>query len=145
MNNLPQFETSVVPGGFYEASVLGEVQEKESTFDRTKTYFELAFSLSSRQLGNYNRFIWSFTPKSPKYADFLLAIGGRKLANGNAEPPRGSYVGKMVVLEIGKKTAKNDPDKVVNEVLKVMPYNEESEYETEPPAENAEDVDIPKF
>ncbi len=121
MNELPSFETSLVPGGTYTAEVIGEISEKPSSFDKLKTYLELPFSLKDPTLGDYKRFLWAFTPKSQKFADFLIAIGGRRLPNGNVQPPPGAYVGKQVILNIGQRTSKNDKNKIVNEVLGVYP------------------------
>lgn len=124
MNSLPSFETSVVPGGTYEATVIGEVKEKESSFDKTKTYLEMPFSLKSNQWGDYAKFLWAFTPRSQRFADFLLVIGGTRLPNGNVQPPRGSYVGKKCLLNIGQRTSKSEKNKIVNEVLGIFPYSE---------------------
>jgi hypothetical protein len=140
MNTLPSYESGLVPMGTYEATVTGEIQERESSFDKTKTYLELPFELKSERLGDYARFLWAFTPRSPKFSEFLLAIGGKRLFNNNVEPPRGPYVGKKVVLNIGQRTSKNDKSKLVNEVLAVFPFNEAPE--VTPPRE-IDDSDLP--
>jgi hypothetical protein len=141
MNTLPSYESGLVPQGHYEAEVIGEVQERESSFDKTKTYLELPFCLKSERLGDYARFLWAFTPRSPKFAEFLVAIGGKRLFNGNVEPPRGPYVGKKVVLNIGQRTAKNDKSKIVNEVLGVFPFTEE---QPQPSPKEEDDSDLPE-
>lgn len=121
MNSLPSFETSLVPAGTYEAEVIGEIQEKQSNFDKNKTYLELPFALKNPQLGEFSRFTWTFTPRAPRFADFLTAIGGIRLPNGNVQPPRGPYVGKKVVINITQRTSKSDKAKIVNEVLAIYP------------------------
>ena len=65
MRELPSFQTSLVPRGDYVAEVMGEIQEKPSSFDPShlKTYLEMKFSLKS-PLGEYFEFIWTFTHKS---------------------------------------------------------------------------------
>ena len=125
MYELPTFETSLVPGGTYTAEVIGEIQEKPSSFDKTKNYLELTFALKHPQLGEFQRFIWAFTSRSLRFADFLLAIGGRRLPNGNVQPPSGPYIGKKVILNVGQRTSKNDKNKIVNEVLSVFPAAQE--------------------
>jgi len=124
MNTLPSYESGLVPPGHYEAEVIGEIQERESTFDKTKTYLELPFALKSDRLGDYARFPWNFTPRSRMFGEFLIAIGGKRLFNGNVEPPHGTYIGKKVILHIGQRTSKHDKGKLVNEVLAVFPFNE---------------------
>jgi hypothetical protein len=121
MKDLPSFETFLVPSGFYEAEVIEEIQEKTSSFDKNKTYLELAFALKNPQWGDFSRFVWAFTPRSPKFGDFLAAIGGTRLPNGNINPPRGPYVGKKVMINVTQRISKADKTKIVNEVLTIMP------------------------
>ena len=119
MRELPSFQTSLVPMGTYIGEVQGEISEKTSTFDISRTYLELPFVLGPHN-GEFFRFTWSFTDRSPKLADFLLAIGGRRVSSGNVQPPAGPYVGKRVMLSIGQRSAKGkDSSRIVNEVLAI--------------------------
>ena len=122
MRELPSFQTSLVPMGTYVGEVKGEIQEKTSTFDISRTYLELPFILGPHN-GEYFNFVWSFTERSPKLADFLLAIGGRRLSSGNVQPPAGPYIGKKVMLSIGQRSAKGKDPRIVNEVLSIWAFD----------------------
>lgn len=140
MRELPSFQTSLVPMGNFTAEVMSEIQEKVSTFDASRNYLQLAFDLKSAQ-GEHFAFTWCFTERSQKFADFLLAIGGRRLPSGNVQPPRGLYVGKKVTMTIGQRTAKGAKDeRLVNEVLGIYPFDETV---SESPAEGEGDDDLP--
>lgn len=124
MRELPSYQTSLVPMGNYLAEVTGEIQEKVSTFDASRNYLQLAFDLKSAK-GEHFAFTWCFTERSPRLADFLLAIGGRRLPSGNVQPARGTYIGQKVTMTIGQRTAKGSKDeRLVNEVLAIYKYEE---------------------
>lgn len=90
----------------------------------SRSYHELPFILKSKQ-GKYFPFTWCFTERSPKLAEFLLALGGRRLPSGNIQPPPGPYVGRKVMVSIGQRGAKGAKDgRLVNEILSVWVYDE---------------------
>jgi hypothetical protein len=111
--------------GTYVAEVKGEIQEKVSTFDNSRSYLELLLMLKSDR-GEFFSFSWCFTVRSPKLADFLLAIGVRRLPSGNVHPPpKGPYIGQKVYVSIGQQSAKGAKDgRLVNEILSVYKYDE---------------------
>jgi hypothetical protein len=130
MRDLIDYEPSVVPGGMYEAEVIFELEEKESTFRKGEYFQQLTFALKNSQFGDYSRFVWAFTRRTQRWGDFLLAIGGKQLPSGVIQKPAGSYIGKKVMLEIGKRSSKTDKTKTVNEVLAVFPYSAPKAVET---------------
>lgn len=124
MNDLPVYQTNLVPMGTYIAEVTGAIKEKISTFDLSRRYYVLPLRLVSEN-GEDFLFAWSFTERSPMLADFLLAIGGRRLPSGNIQPPPGPYTGRKVRVSIGQRTAKGSSDgRVINEVLAIYRYEE---------------------
>ena len=123
MRELPSFQTSLVPMGSYVAEVKGEISEKVSTFDTNRSYLELPLILKSER-GEYFPFTWCFTERSPKFADFLTAIGGRRLPSGNVQPPQGPYIGRKVMVSIGQRTAKGKDPRIVNEILSIWELDE---------------------
>ena len=124
MKELPSFQTSLVPMGTYLAEVKAEIQAKASNFDTSRSYLELPLNLKSGR-GEYFTFIWCFTERSPKLAELLLALGGRRLPSGNVQPPPGPYIGRKVMVSIGQRSAKGATDgRIVNEILSVWAYDE---------------------
>jgi len=140
LKELPTFQTSLVPMGNYAAEVTGEIQEKASTFDASRSYLQLAFDLTSAR-GEHFNFTWCFTERSPKFGEFLLAVGGRRLPSGNVQPPKGPYIGQKVTMTIGQRTAKGaKDDRRINEVLGIYRLDEAV---AEPPAIDGSDDDLP--
>ena len=122
MRELPDFKTVLVPMGTYTAEVKGEITEKESTFDKTRSYLELPLILGPHN-GEYFPFTWCFTERNPKLADFLIALGGKRLSSGNVQHPSGPYIGRKVMMSIGQRTAKGKDVRIVNEVLAIWAYD----------------------
>ncbi len=140
MKTLPNFQPSLVPMGDYIAEVNGEIQEKQSTFDPNKIFLALPLTLIDGQRESF-AFSWYFNPRSPRYADFLLAIGGSRLDSGNIQPPPGSYNGRKVMIRIGQRTSKDG--RLVNEVLSISRYNAAPSVSTHPNVATDVDDSVP--
>lgn len=140
--SLPIGVPSVVPSGEYVAEIKADPEEKASQFDSAKTYFEMPLTLQN-QRGEYFDFIFVFNPKNPVYHRLLEILGGEKQPTGFTTPPKESYIGKKFVARITERSAKNDKNRLVNEILLVEVYKplanaEESKKEKKEEKEKAQ-------
>ena len=117
---LPVGEPSVVPMGYYTATIQGEVSEQTSKFDSAKTYYTLPLKLQNRE-GEEFDFTWAFGPRSPVYLKFLEILGGMITPSGKINPPV-SYEGKVFMIKLGEQMNK-DKTRLVNSVLEVSTDN----------------------
>lgn len=144
---LPIAVPSVIPSGEYVAEIKADPEEKASQFNPAKTYFEMPLTLQN-QRGEYFDFIFSFNPKTPAYHMLLEIVGGEKQPTGFTIPPKESYIGKKFVARITVRSAKNDKNRLVNEILSVEVYkpfvnNKEDKEEKEEEKAQSESEDAP--
>lgn len=132
---LPNFEPSTIPAGEYLAEIVSDPVEKTSQFDTTKTYIELRLALQNPR-GEHFEYIWNFTAKTPIYKDLLILLGGKQQISGIVVPPA-SYRGKFFAVSIIERPAKNDKARLVNEIIRIMPY----EQPAPPPAIEEPEID----
>ena len=145
MNNLPSFQPTTVPSGEYVAQIKTDCVEKTSQFDQTKTYRELGMVLRN-QRGEFFEFTWSFSPKTPIYKNVLIILSGKEQVSGIVDPPEKSIIGEKFIATITERTARNDKTRLVNEIIRAMPYVkpkkeeevEAEEFEEEPDARKGE-------
>ncbi len=135
---LPIGEPTIVPGGLYTATIVGEVSEQTSKFDSSRHYYTLPLKLHSAS-GEEFDFTWAFGPKSPVYIKFLELIGGVATASGKVHPPD-EYEGRTFTIKIGEQMNK-EKTKTINSVLEVWPETRKGSKPV-PPAEG-EDVETP--
>jgi len=140
MNELPDYQPTIVPMGEYIARIKTEVTEKTSQFDTTKTYRELGLRLKNEN-GEYFDYNWTFNAKTPVYKNLLLILGGKEQTSGVVKHPK-TYIGRLFVATIIERAARNDKSRLVNEITKIMPY-EEVEEPTEEEIEEGTEEDAP--
>lgn len=125
MSDLPMAVPSIVPMGEYTADIKGKVEERQSQFDPTKTYWEMPLIIQA-STGEYFDFIYAFNPRNPIYHRLLELLGGEKQPTGFTMPPE-NYIGKKFKVKITERPAKNDKNRIVNEVIAVEVYSPKAE------------------
>ena len=113
---LPVGEPNVVPMGVYYATIKGEVAEKASTFDPSRTFYTLPLALRSTSGEDFD-FTWAFGPRNPAYIKFLELLGGQKSPSGKTIPPT-TYQGRTFMIKLGEQMNK-DKTRTINSVLEV--------------------------
>ena len=116
----PQFQPSTVPVGEYVCEIAGEPEEKQSQFDSAKSYLVVKMNLQN-QRGEHFPFDWTFNEKTPMYGKLLILLGGKEHHSGIIDPPP-TWIGQKFVASIIERSAKNDKNKLVNEIVRVASY-----------------------
>jgi hypothetical protein len=122
MSNFPDYEPTTVREGEYLAEIKTGVSEKPSQYNPGATFRVMELILQN-SVGEYTIFTWAFSPKSPVYRTLLMILGGTELPSGRITPPS-SMIGRKFMAKIIERPAKNDKSRMVNEIIRVMPYEE---------------------
>jgi len=121
-DKFPRPELVIVPAGIYACQIVRSPIKRTSQFPGQDWYYELPLKIKDK-VGNVFKFNFSFSLKSQIYAQVILLVGGTEQPTGQIDvPPKTSIIGKSFMAEIIKRPMKNNKDKIMNDIIKVWPY-----------------------
>ena len=137
---LPEYEEDfpppvprTVPAGNYLCQFAGSCIKRTSQFGSGESYYyEMPLKIRDAA-GNNFKYNFNFNPTNSIYADMVKLAGGKELPSRLIEvPPKNSIIGKLFMAQIIERQAKNDKNKIVNDILRVWPYEPKIKVEPEP-------------
>lgn len=109
----------LIPEGHYLFEIVSNPEKKPNTFG-SGYYYEFKFYIKDER-GEHWNFTGIFTRKQDKFHELLLALGGTRDEKGFTQLPDTNFVGKKFEADIIQRSAKNDPNKTVNDIINISP------------------------
>lgn len=128
MTRLDEALPTVIPEGEYKLILKDEPQKQPSLYG--SGYFWKFNFYAKDKKGNHYEINQVFTSKKESYHQLLKALGGKTGVNGVTLPPpleTHELKGKSVLGEVIQRPAKNDKNRIINEIISIRPYPEKSQ------------------
>ncbi|MFC2167785.1 hypothetical protein ACFLRW_02285 [Acidobacteriota bacterium] len=126
MNVFDSAKPRLVPPGHYIFEIAEEPTRKQSSFN-SRDFFSVHLILRDGK-GEHFDMVKNFNAEMDSFHLFLRAMGGQTQANGITVPPNvPSYRGRKFKGNIIHRPAKNDQNKMVQDIINITPYKEETQ------------------
>jgi len=110
------------PEGHYLFEIVSDPEKKPNSFGKG-FYYEFKFVVKDAN-GEHWNYTGIFAQKQDKYHDLLIALGGTKDEKGYTRLPDISFVGRKFEADIIQRPAKNDPKKMINDIINIIPLRQ---------------------
>ena len=134
----------LVPPGHYVCEIAEEPTRKPSSFD-SGYYYVVELYLRDK-MGQTFQMTKNFRSNQDIFHEFLRAVGGQTQPNGVTLPPKlQNWKGLKFEADVIKRPSRNDKDRMVNDLVNITPYKEETQTATENTSDSDknEDDEVP--